>query len=208
MLKEISQSSLNKLKELAEKATPGPWCTCLTAEKIMGRKHPDWGCVYANVPGSKTGNILEGCQLLSVNSNLMTEEEKATARKMFFNDSIQTNPGIMGNSAEYIAAANPSVILALIEILENIKGMYDISIMEMEALDTEIESLEQENENLQTDIDRLKVELHDMDSSCAEMRKDYERKNASLEKEADWLANKLVGATEMIGHAPPAKPGA
>lgn len=43
----------------------------------------------------------------------------------------------------------------------------------------------------QKEIDRLQIELHDMDSSAAEMRKDFNEEKARLEKETDWLAGQL-----------------
>lgn len=118
----ITSELLADLKTKAQAATPGPWCTCLNAEKVMSRPHPDWGCVYADVQSCKTGEVLEACQLLRVNGNLVSEEEETYAREKFFTEGIRTNPGLMGANAEYIAAANPTVVLALIAEIENIRS--------------------------------------------------------------------------------------
>lgn len=93
---EITPELLAELKKKAEKATPGSWFYGKDAESI-GWQHPDSNRVYANLRNQN--NTVYGI-LVTVNYHVKSCDQ----------------------TASYIAAANPAVMLSMIEkieILEN-----------------------------------------------------------------------------------------
>ncbi len=92
-----------KLRELAAKATPGPWANTDTVFELFGAYPDDWWKIYAKKPEGMRGiPYLIVCGM----SCRATDEEMAEARRVSWSD--HTKPydlGQAGNDARYIAAA-------------------------------------------------------------------------------------------------------
>lgn len=179
----MDKAQFMRLKELAQEAPPGPWATCLNAIEIFGRPHPDWGCVYATI--EHDGITIEGCHLLRVNSNLMTDVEEREARKEYYNTGNQVNPGLMGKVAEYIAAANPTAILELVADYERLQKEY----VELQDISSDPEIL---NDPQALTTCYFAGRMAEGREKNREMDKLLEE-NEQLKKEADWLAKNGKG---------------
>lgn len=112
------QAMIAKIRKLLKKVPPSPWTTCLNAKEMFGIEYADWGCVYANVK-SKSG-IINVCQILRVNCNLVTEKEADATRTRFFETGDPGNPGLMGAITEYIAAVNPDCVQGLLDEIDRL----------------------------------------------------------------------------------------
>lgn len=169
---EITPEFLDNLKAKAEKATPGPWLRCALEPLIINYSNEDPTKIIAAVAEWDDVGKLE---------------------------SVYDNAD---NNAEYVATVNPQVVLALIGRIEELEANnYGPEILnDPQALTVsyfagrmaEGRENNAEIDRLNAENTRLKVELHDMDISAAEARKEYRAEIAKLEKEADWLATELA----------------
>lgn len=96
---EITPELLADLKENAKKATAGPWFYGKDAENI-GWQHPDSNRVYANLRNQN--NTIYGI-LVTVNYHVKSCD----------------------HTASFIAAANPTVMLALIDKIDQLEKESD-----------------------------------------------------------------------------------
>lgn len=165
----MDKTELARLKELAEKATPGPWADGQNVEKVLGRRHDkNQGTVYMNYKDCGPYPRVEVFYNPD-EGNMQTEQDAA-----------------------YIAAANPQAILDLIGQSEY------------------LQVLEEERSEYYQQFDKLADLLgvfHETDPGKPETFSVFIREfvrmkqhNERIEKEATWLANKLVAASEMLAN--------
>ena len=83
---------LKELRELAEKATPGPWAIS---------EHPDGACLYIDGRDTKFGYVA-----VAYNGNKVGRNE--------VNDYVQ--------NAAFIAANNPAATVALLDLIDELAG--------------------------------------------------------------------------------------
>lgn len=118
---DLSTESLLARRALAEKATPGPWANYDTVKSLFGCEPFDWGNVYARLHDNRLWIIM------SMNNNMITEEEKEQAWK----DKRKYDPGQSGKNAAFVAANDPTTVIATIDEIIRLRG-------EVEQLEKEI----------------------------------------------------------------------
>ena len=122
-----------------------------------------------------------------------TPTDIATYYEIYSTDWMVADCEKDGASAAFIAAANPAVVLALIERIER--------------LEKENEELRANNYGPEILNDPQALTASYFAGRMAEGREQNAREDKlldekeRLEKEANWLANKLVAATEMLANA-------
>lgn len=94
---------LAKLKALAEAATPGPW-------RYRPDKYDDWG--YVRGPSDDEIDIGWTIAVVSAGRHVSVAEKDEHRR-------TETDP--YGDNAQFIAAANPTAVLALIDRVEELE---------------------------------------------------------------------------------------
>lgn len=102
-------------RELASKATPGPWANNDNVERLFGRKPHDWWVVYADFCGIKGAQILQ-CSMYGA-----TEAEQIESRKK----EKMCDPGISGCNAAHIAANSPDVVMADIDEILRLRAQVE-----------------------------------------------------------------------------------
>lgn len=118
---DLSTESLLARRALAEKATPGPWANFDTVKSLFGCEPYDWGNVYARLSDNRLWIIM------SMNKHMITEEEKEQARK----DKRKYDPGQSGKNAAFVAANDPTTVIAIIDEIIRLRG--EIARLEREA---------------------------------------------------------------------------
>ena len=111
----LPDAQLDALEKLAGEATPGPWATYGNSQEILGGQVcSGWHDVYGLIDG-------EIWVLMAMNSNMVEPEERqlpATEKDV----RRKYAPGQAGRNARYVAAANPAVVLALIQELRGYRS--------------------------------------------------------------------------------------
>lgn len=118
---DLSTESLLARRALAEKATPGPWANYDTVKSLFGCEPFDWGNVYARLHDNRLWIIM------SMNNNMITEEEKEQAWK----DKRKYDPGQSGKNAAFVAANDPTTVIATIGEIIRLRG--EVERLEKEA---------------------------------------------------------------------------
>jgi len=104
-----------KLRELAQKATPGPWETCETNETAFEILTGEW---------SAKGDF-EGTIVVHVDDYACFEERPS---------------GITSKAnAQYIAAANPAAVLALLDKLDGTESMFLAACADLGAINKSLD---------------------------------------------------------------------
>ena len=166
---DLSAATLKRLKELARKATPGPWASSENAKEILGQEPFGWLQVLAPAP-DKSIPIQVICSM----SPRATEKEKSSARKEFFQTGAMKDPGQAGHDARYIAACSPEVMVSMCEYIEKLWLLIDIQ--------------DKGRENLKKNVEWWQQECDDVREICDRFVKWKNTENEQLRKEADWLA--------------------
>lgn len=109
---DLSTESLLARRALAEKATPGPWANFDTVKSLFGCEPYGWGDVYARLSDNRLWIIM------SMNKHMITEEEKEQARK----DKRKYDPGQSGKNAAFVAANDPTTVIAIIDEIIRLRG--------------------------------------------------------------------------------------
>ncbi|EIQ9936586.1 ead/Ea22-like family protein, partial [Escherichia coli] len=152
----MSKIDYQALREKAEKATCGVW----SLEYGEGRFDGDDALIHREVAG-----YIPICRI-----------EGAHPESRFYEDFQMEQQA----NAEFIAAANPATVLALLDELER-KQQY-------------IKSRDQENEDIALTVGRLRVELEGKDKLIAELGKqcaEWERKALSNFEECAAMAERI-----------------
>lgn len=166
---DISLAALKHLKELAQKATPGPWTSSENAKKILGQEPFDWWQVLTPAPDKSIP-----VQVICSMSPRATEEEKSSARKEFFQTGAMKDPGQAGHDARYIAACSPEVIIAMCDHIEKLWLLIDVQ--------------DKVKDGFKEQVNWWKQEVDDVREICNRYVEWAVVENEQLQKEADWLA--------------------
>ena len=167
---DLSLSDLKRLKELAQKATPGPWANSENAKKILEQEPFDWWQVLAPAPHDYSIPVIVICTM----SPRATEEEQEQSRKAFSKTGVMKDPGQAGHDARYIAACSPEVIISMCEYIEKLWLLIDVQ--------------DKSQENLKKNVEWWQQECDDVRENCDRFVKWKNIENEQLRKEADWLA--------------------